>query len=286
MARQKHGDAPKKKAARKKAGKKVAKAGSSLLERAAAKKRAKEAAGTMAPTLAPPSRDKHYNTDPPKVREGEHPVDTVAAATSKVRAKTGGPARMRPPVDREISQFRRGPLSLEVIDDTCRMLRNTFHRETVERSLGLSKGRIAKWIRAGKASRETIEAWHDRHDTMIIDGQTTEQVIEEIGSEPEWNMYALFHACVLEAEASGEQSAVSAIHNAAIGVDGLPPDWKAASWLLSRRYNKRWGSYAERSMVEEEDSVFGGEKTTKSATERLAETLEEMCSRRPSEPEE
>jgi hypothetical protein len=285
MARHRHGDPPtRKKAAKKKVAKKAAKktaknsAGKSLLERAAAKKRTKAAAETMAPKRAPKSKDVRLDDKVLLQKDGEHPVDTIA----KARNKSGrhGAVNLRTNIDEERSRFRTRQLDEQMIDDVCRMLRAGVHRVTTERLLGLSNGRIKKWIRRGKQSREAIESWHEAHDDAVQDGQEFE------GEAPAFDIYALFHACVLEAESEGEQTAVSGIINAAIGAGETSPDWRANAWLLSRRYPKRWGSYAEREMVEEEDQINGTEGRTKSATERLAEALTEMVGRQPKSDEE
>jgi hypothetical protein len=256
MARHRHGDAPKKKASKKKVAKKSA--GKSLLERAAAKKRTKAAAATMAPNRAPKSKDVRLDDKVLLQKDGEHPVDTIAR--SKNRSGRHGPVNLRTNIDEERSRFRTRILDPEMIDDVCRMLRAGLHRVTAERLLGLSSGRIKRWIRRGKQSREAIESWHEAHDDAAQDGQDFD------GEAPEFDIYALFHACVLEAESEGEQTAVSGIINAAIGAGETSPDWRANAWLLSRRYPKRWGAYAERELIEEEDQVNGTEGRTKSAT--------------------
>lgn len=286
MVRKKHGEAPVRKT-RKKAAKKVAaKSGKaakpatgprSILERAAAKKRARAASDKMQPTRAPPCQDAARDKKVVVQKRGEHPVDTLARATAKKRAgKRLNPATN---IDDERSQFKLGPLGPEVIDDISRMLRAGLHRTIAERLLGLSKGRIATWIARGKQSREAIEAWHDAHDDLVQAGGTKVQ-FRKLGKQPEFDMYALFHACVLRAEAEGEKTCVAGIVNAAMGKDELPADWKANAWLLSRRYNKRWGAYAERSMTEEEDQVDGGDGKDDTAVDRLAGVLDEMFGKR------
>lgn len=293
MARQRHGDPPpkRKKAAKKKAGKKVAnkvapKSGKSLLERAAAKKRTKSIAATMEPTRVAKSTDARLDTEVIYPKQGEHPADAIARDRTK-RPKAGGRNPLSP-IDEERAQFRRGPLSEDTIADICRMLRFTLHRETVERLLGLSKGRIKRWIQRGKASREKIETWHDRHDELVEDGMTSAKAVKKVGPEPDLDLYATLHACVLMAEATGEKTAVASIVDASMGTagelgdsgepgtPGIPADWRASAWLLSRKYNKRWGSYAERQMTEEEDAVDGNETQKLSAVDRLANVLAEM----------
>ena len=286
MVRKRHSDVPpKKKAGKKKVAKK--KAGKSLLERAAAKKRTRKAAGSMAPKTVATSKDQRLDTEVVRTKRGQHPVDAMAQARAKQRVL--GSKSPASPIDDERAEFRSGPLSEEVIADVCRMLRFSLHRETVERLLGLSRGRIKKWIRRGKESREKIEAWHEAHDDLVQAGKTSARAVRKLGKPPDFDIYALFHACVLTAEASGEKTAVAAIIDAAKGGhvigsrDGVDietgPDWKANAWLLSRRYNKRWGSYAEREMSEEEDQIEGNEGKRKSAVERMADTLDEMFGR-------
>lgn len=275
----------KKKVGKKKVAKKTA--GKSLLERAAAKKRTKAAAETMAPDEVAPSTDKRLDTEVVRAKSGEHPVDTIANARAKDRTKRG--TNLASPIDNERAKFRSGPLNEEIINDVCRMLRYSLHREIVERLLGLSRGRIKKWIRRGKESREKIEAWHEAHDDIMQGDQPMTAKLRALGKRPEFDMYALFHACVLEAEAGGEKTAVAAIIDAAAGgfvtrsgdqaTTVTAPDWKAQAWLLSRRYNKRWGSGAERQMSEEEDDVNGNEGNRKSAVDRLADSLDEMFGR-------
>lgn len=279
MARVRHGEKP----ARKKSTKKVAGTGS-LLQRAAAKKRGRKAAETMEPTLAPPSQQKRRAAKPIAMKAGEHPVDTLR--TAKMRENIPGPTNPAMPIDQERSQFRLGPLDRQVIDDVCRMLRAGLHRVTVERLLGLSEGRIKTWIRRGKLAREDIETWHDAHDDLV-QGSSRPSAFKKLGPIPEWDMFALFHACVLEAESKGEKTCVTGIIDAAMGrnVDpddpeaGGHPDWRANAWLLSRRYGKRWGSFAERHPVEEEDQVSGGDGRQHSAVDRLGDLLDEMFGR-------
>ena len=290
MTRKRHSDEPAKKKASKKSGKKASKkvAGKSLLERAAAKKRTATAASKIAPKLAPPSKDKRLAAEVVLAQDGAHPVDTLAR--TKAKSRRAGPQNPRSPIDDERAEFRSGPLTEEIIADVCRMLRFSLHRETVERLLGLSRGRIKKWIRYGKESREKIEAWHDSHDELVQGGKTSAAAIKEIGPQPDFDMYALFHACVLSAEANGEKTALAAIIDAAqggyvtssnaTGQTETAPDWKAQAWLLSRRYNKRWGSFAQREGAEEEDQVEGAEGKQRSAVDRLADTLDQMFGKR------
>ncbi len=271
MARHRHGEAPARKKSTKKAGKKKAakkSSGQSLLERAAAKKRTKQAAARMAPEKAPRSKDVRLDGEVLVQKSGEHPVDTIARARNK--KGTHGAVNLRTNIDEERSRFRTRRLDEEMIDDVCRMLRAGVHRVVAERLLGLSNGRIKKWIRRGKQSREAIESWHEAHDDAVQDGNEFE------GEPPEFDVYALFHACVLEAEAEGERTCVAGIINAAMGAGETPPEWRANAWLLSRKYGKRWGTMAEREPVEEEDQVNGGEGRVKSATERMADVLQEM----------
>lgn len=278
MVRIRDGEKP---ARKKKSAKKT---GKSLLERAAAKKRTKVAASTMAPTKVARSSNKRMATDIVRTKRGEHPVDALANSRSKSREKGG--KTHRSPIDEERSKFRLGPLSDEIIADVCRMLRYSLHREVVERLLGLSRGKIKRWIRRGKESREKLEAWHEEHDDLVQAGSSSEAAQEQLGAAPEFDIFATFHACVLVAESEGERLAVGGIVNAAIGAGGCPPDWKANAWLLSRRYNKRWGSYAERSLTEEEDLVDGTEANQRSAVDRLADTLDEMFGRGRAVPED
>jgi hypothetical protein len=279
VARQKHGDPPKRAGKKKSVKKKVAKkkSGKSVLERAAAKKRAKKAVDSMAPTLAPKSQDKRLEPEIVYAEPGVHPLDTLARSRAKLKVARG--VNPISPIEEERAAFRSGPLSEDIIADICRMLRYTLHRETVERLLGLSRGRIKKWIRRGKGSREAIEAWHDAHDELV-QSRARPSAFKKLGAQPDFDLYATLHACVLAAEANGEKTAVGGIVNAAVGADGTPPDWKASAWLLSRKYNKRWGAYAEREMREEEDDVDGKEGNRRSAVDRLADTLDEMFGKR------
>lgn len=293
MARQKHGDPPKragkKKSVKKKVAKKVAKkkSGKSVLERAAAKKRAKKAVDAMAPTLAPKSQDKRLEPEIVYAEPGVHPIDTLGRNRKKLEIPRG--VNPISPIEEERADFRSGPLSEDIIADICRMLRFTLHRETVERLLGLSRGRIKKWIRRGKGSREAIEAWHDAHDELV-QSRARPSAFKKLGAQPNFDLYATLHACVLAAEAAGEKTAVGGIVDCAVGgrivitksgdeVE-VGPDWKASAWLLSRKYNKRWGAYAEREMSEEEDQVDGTEGNRRSAVDRLADTLDEMFGKR------
>ena len=249
------------------------KSGQSLLQRAAAKKRTKAAADTMAPTKVPPSKDAHRDTEIIFVKKGEHGAD--AFHRDRMRRPESKGTTVKTPIDDERSQFLKGPLSEMHIDMVCRCLRFPLHRETTERLLGLSKGRIKTWIRRGKVSRDKIEAWHDEHDNLVQDdGLTSDKAVAKIGPQPEFDIFATFHACVLVAEGLGEKTAIGWIVDAAtMGVD---PDWRAGAWLLSRKYAKRWGSYAERQMSDEEDQVHGDEKQKLSAVDRLAGVLEDM----------
>lgn len=277
MVRKVHGAAPKPK----KAAKKTAKP-RSILDRASAKKRGKKAAATRKPTTVAPSKDRRRSAKVVVEKPGEHPVDTLARARDKER-RTGA-SNPASNIDDERSQFRRGPLDEVVLDDVCRMLRTGIHRVIAERLLGLSKGRIAKWIAHGKASREAIETWHDAHDELV-QGRARPSAFKKLGKQPELDIFALFHCCVLEAEATGEQTCVACIVNAAVGrysivtksgeVVEAGPDWRANAWLLSRRYGKRWGSHVERVATEEED--LGDSKVgQQSAVDRLAGVLNEM----------
>ena len=119
---------------------------------------------------------------------------------------------------------------------------------------------------------------------------------KKVGEPPRLDIYARLHILVLAAEAAGEKTAVATIVDSAtkprpiVGKDGEvyeeQPDWRAAAWLLSRKYNKRWGAYAERSMSEEEDSVHGGEGKSVSAVDRLASVLDGMFGKKGPEPED
>ena len=244
-----------------------------MLERAVAKKRAKQAVDSMAPKIVPKSKDKRLEPAVVYAKPGVHAIDSIARSRAKL--KSGHARNPISPIEEERAEFRRGPLTEDVIADICRMLRFTLHRETVERLLGLSRGRIKKWIRRGKGSREAIEAWHEAHDELVV-AKARPSAFKKLGSQPDFDLYATLHACVLAAEAKGERTAVGEIVDAAVGADGIPADWKASAWLLSRKYNKRWGSYAERSMTEEEDEVDGTEGNRRSAVDRLAGVLDEM----------
>ena len=181
MARKKHDDSkPAKKVAKKKVGKK--KAGKSLLERASAKKRSGAAAATMAPTLTRPSTNKDIDPKIVLAKKGEHPVDTLAAAKAKTRTRHG--TSPRSPIDRERSEFLKGPLTEVHIELICTQLRYTLHRETIERLLGLGSGRIKRWIRMGKDCREGIEAWHDSHAKLERDKAKPAE-FRRLGPEPE-----------------------------------------------------------------------------------------------------
>lgn len=275
MVRQAHGAAPKrKKAAKKKAAKKVAKksTGKSLRERAAAKKRTRKIADTLPREPdAPPSKETtRYSAEVVPAEPGEHPVDTIHAA----RVRGEGRKTLRTPVDDERCGFRKGPLSPWIIEDICRFLRYGCHRVTAERLMGLSPGRIKTWIQLGRKSREVLDAWHDKYDGLIEAGVPEAKAAKRMGAEPEPNVYALLHACISEAEANGEKTSVGHIVDAAVG-----GDWRASAWFLSRRYNKRWGEHAAKGLTSEEDDETP-DGQGQSATEKLAEVLEDMFGRR------
>ncbi len=270
MVRRPHGAPAPKRAAKKKTAKK---AGKSLRERAAAKKLTKKIADSLPQEpLAASSTAARLAPTVVVVEPGEDPVDTLGFR--KVDDRKGA-QNQRTPIDDERSGYRKGPLTVEWIDDICRHLRYGLHRTTTERLMGFGKGRIGAWVKRSRANRAELDAWQAKLDDAIEAGLDEDAAIASAGPGPDVNMFALLHACMLTAEAKGEQSCVGAIVNAAI--EG---DWRANAWFLSRRYGKRWGEAAAKGIGPEEDDETAGEEQKKSSVERLAGVLEEMFGRR------
>lgn len=94
-------------------------------------------------------------------------------------------------------------------------------------------------------------------------------------------------------ESEFERSAVGALWNIAInppvdlnGKVDTAAQIKALTFILSRKHNKRWGSRVETLMLDEEDAVWEGEKSKRSAVEEMALRLASMFDRTPPAPHE
>lgn len=263
MVRQAHG-APKKKAAKKTVAK-------SLRDRATAKKRSKKIAAKVTPDRTA-KRSTRATEHPEIIRSvpGESPQTTIRRET-----RGGTAVNLRSDIDENRSSEFDGLITDEAINHICRHLEFGMYRITTERVMGLGRGRIAKWIRRGLASRAEADKWADSVDDLLEDGMELDDAIARAGPRPEPNIYARFHAKVLIAEGTGERAAMADIINAAAA-----GDWKARAWMLTRRYGQRWGDKAARGdMPEEEDEITSNVKA-KSACEEMAEVLEKMFGRR------
>lgn len=81
-------------------------------------------------------------------------------------------------------------------------------------------------IRAG-ITEQTYHRWNNREE------------------EP----YRTFREAVARAIADSEQALLASVRRAASGSEGVPYDWRAAAWLLERRFHETWGPKPEKAVV-------------------------------------
>lgn len=84
--------------------------------------------------------------------------------------------------------------------------------------------------------------------------------------------YSEFADIIARAEAEAENIALMSVQRAATGAQGVEHDWRAAAWLLERRFGEAWAPKAEKLSVQ----VESGPRVTVALQSLTTEQLERL----------
>ena len=111
-------------------------------------------------------------------------------------------------------------LTMQVHSAILASIRGGAFASTAAAAAGISEATFHRWMRRGRQAIERVDNG----------GELPEEEIP----------YKVFHLDVVAAEAEVEVAAASALWTAA-----RAGDWRAASWLLERRFPAHWGARAQ-----------------------------------------
>lgn len=133
------------------------------------------------------------------------------------------------------------------------MLGNSY--TTAAQSCGITPQTFRNWMHRGAMALDTVERGK-------APAKTEQQFLE-------------FYAAVKAAEGIAENALVGEVRGAASS------DWRAAAWLLERRWSKRWGYKAQvditvRSQLERMVAIVGDELGKEAADKVFARAVAEL----------
>ena len=118
--------------------------------------------------------------------------------------------------------FETNKLNEETLQHGVRLALRGVSRSAIAASIGISVATHSKWLKSGQEFLEKFSANPQlritRHQLLTMQ----------------------YYEAIIVAESCNEQDLLKMVHHAA------KEDWRAATWLLARRYPKEWGSGREK----------------------------------------